>query len=166
MDGKPVSTPRRAGLSSFGVGGANAHVIVEESPEPAVATSQPDRPVHLLALSARSEKSLQQHVLGLRQYIERSQSDLSHLCYSVNTGRKHSEHRIALPAAGREELVRALRELGDDAESRTSHRGLAASPSALKAGFLFTGQGSQYVGMGKQLYDTQPVFPRRSIGAR
>ncbi len=159
INGGSVVLPRRAGLSSFGVGGANAHVIVEEAPERVAATDPRDRPLHLLALSARGKQALQRQSLGIREYLEAHPDDrLADVCHSVNAGRVHFGHRLALLAANREDVLQALRDVSDGAEPRLGAGGDAASRAAPKVAFLFTGQGSQYPGMGRHLYDTQPVF--------
>ncbi len=156
-----ISLPRRAGLSSFGVGGANAHVIVEEAPgtEPAPdATIVPDRPLHVLALSARTEAALDRQVAAVRTYLTTAPEAIADVCYTVNTGRRAFEHRLAVVAADRDALVASLGRVLEGDAPPGCVRGEPRGGVVPKVAFLFTGQGSQYAGMGRELYDTQPVF--------
>ncbi len=157
VNGREAPVPRRAGLSSFGVGGANAHILVEEPPQalpPPIAKAE--RPAHVIALSARSADALQRQAASVRDYIDAHGSlPLADFSYSANTGRRHFEHRLAIPFASREELLQGLKL--DTPAARRGARGVTASAKP-KIAFLFTGQGSQYAGMGRQLYATQPVF--------
>jgi acyl transferase domain-containing protein/acyl carrier protein len=159
IDGRTVTIPRRAALSSFGVGGANAHVIVEEGPPAPITGGAVERPAHVLALSARSTRSLQQQAVRLLPRVEAStDAELADLCFSVNTGRRHFSHRVAAPVATRDEAAAALRQVADGRDPRNGARGTITAGPAPRIAFLFTGQGSQYAGMGRELYETQPVF--------
>lgn len=159
-NGMVETVPRRAGLSSFGVGGANVHVIVEEAPPvvPAPA-SAPERPLHILALSAPSEESLRHQAADVKRFLE-AQTDavLPQLCFSVNTGRRHFDRRLALTAGSRRECLDRLAKVVEGDEPTGCIRGNVSPGSGPKVAFLFTGQGSQHAGMGKQLYEEQPVF--------
>ncbi|MDE3155804.1 MAG: LLM class flavin-dependent oxidoreductase [Acidobacteriota bacterium] len=141
--------PRRAGVSSFGFTGTNAHVIIEEAPAAPAATVV-ERPVQVLALSARDEESLaalsDRHAAFL---LEADRMPLADVCYTASAGRDAFACRRAVVGATREELVEAL------ARPATTARGPARAP---RIAFLFTGQGSQYAGMGRRLYETEPVF--------
>lgn len=157
--GARAQVPRRAGLSSFGVGGANAHVIVEEAPLTAPRRHLVDRPKHVLALSARSGASLRQQAAAVRAVMDRADAvAVQDLCFSVNSGRKHFAHRLAVSAADADDLRRALGDVVDGRTPRGSAAGIVPGAAKQKIAFLFTGQGSQYAGMGRQLYATQPVF--------
>ncbi len=159
-NGAAITVPRRAAVSSFGVGGANAHIVIEEPPATAPAASAVERPSHVLALSARSDAALARQASALETFVE-SQPELPapDLCFTVNTGRKHFPHRLALVAANRDELLQSLQAVSGGAAPKRGARGVASSdPGVPKIAFLFTGQGSQYAGMGRQLYQTQPVF--------
>ena len=150
VDGRIVPVPRRAGLNSFGVGGANAHLIVEEPPSaPEPPAREAERPAHVLALSAPSKTALERQVQSVAVFIERAKEPaVADVCFAINTGRRHGSHRAALVASSADGLHRALR-AGPSAHT---------SDRAPKIAFLFTGQGSQYAGMGRHLYDTQPVY--------
>jgi len=154
VDGQVVTVPRRAGLNSFGVGGANAHLIVEEPPTPAAQehrSTQADRPLHVLALSGVTDAALARQIQQVAEFAEATPGlALADVCYALNTGRKHLTRRTAVVAGRHEELLLGLHAA---AERRSSGDG--APP---KVAFLFTGQGSQYVAMGHAFYDTQPVF--------
>ncbi|HWN83532.1 MAG TPA: type I polyketide synthase, partial [Vicinamibacterales bacterium] len=151
VDGQLLPVPRRAGLNSFGVGGANAHLIVEEPPsglEP-LPRDVPERPAHVLALSALSEASLARQVQSVAAFVERSRDlGVADACFAINTGRRHGSHRAAFVASSPDGLLRALR-------GGTPGRSADRAPTIA---FLFTGQGSQYAGMGRHLYETQPVY--------
>jgi len=143
---------RVAGVSAFGFSGTNAHLVVEEAPAGETPRREFERPLHILALSARSETAL--GVLGGRYSAElgSSSAEAGDICHTANAGRAHFEHRLAVCGGSREELRNNL---------------IAALPGArvqdrdgVRAVFLFSGQGSQYAGMGKELYATQPVFRR------
>ncbi len=158
--------PRYAGVSSFGMGGTNCHLILTEAPEIASATATCERNRHLLTLSAKTAKALQD--LGQRylDYLAPQQpAPLADICFTANTGRKHFEHRLAIIADStaqlREQLVTfiesAARSSRDNSNAPLPNaREIKASPP--KIAFLFTGQGSQYIGMGRELYQTQPIF--------
>jgi FkbH-like protein len=153
-----VTIPRRAGVSSFGVGGANAHIVVEEAPVAAEPSNVDDRPMHLLALSGRTEAALQRQVVALERFVSTNDDvTVSDLCFSVNTGRKHLSHRLAIAATTREELHQALMTASEGGSPKRGARGVVTG-GAPRIAFLFTGQGSQYAGMGRQLYASQPVF--------
>lgn len=157
----PVAIPRRAGLSSFGVGGANAHVIIEEAPtKPSMPKSSFDRPCHLLTLSARSDESLDLHIAAVKRHLEaRPDLPIGNVCYTANVRRSHFEHRLAVVATSRDELLGRLEQLDAGDEPGGAVRGTPlGSGSRPRIAFLFTGQGSQFPGMGKALYETQPAF--------
>ena len=141
---------RLAGVSAFGFSGTNAHVILEEAPRTEERNRKIERPLHLLALSARSQAALE--LLG-GQYADKlgqPELELGDLCHSANAGRTHFEHRVAVSGASPEELRRKL--LGTLPGKRIHDR------DGVRSAFLFSGQGSQYAGMGKELYQTHPAF--------
>lgn len=141
--------PRRAGVNSLGIGGTNVHVILEEAP---ILEEKPlenrIRPLHLLTLSAKSNTAISNLVKQYQQFLTNNpEISLANLCFTANTGRVHYSNRIAIIAESVEQLQE---QLGKVSPSRVS--------TSSKIAFLFTGQGSQYINMGRQLYDTQPLF--------
>ena len=148
--------PRLAGVSSFGFGGTNAHVIVQEAP-PAAAdepTAADTLPVHLFTLSAQDETALEQLANQYAALLAQQPSlALSDICYTANTGRAPFPQRLALTAKTTPELQQKLAGLS----SLTVHP-FTHSPINNYLAFLFTGQGAQYTNMGRDLYDTHPVF--------
>jgi acyl transferase domain-containing protein len=141
--------PRRAGVSSFGFSGTNAHVVVEEAPEPAPRTGTP-RSVHVLPLSARTSAALDD--LTRRYAGHDPAADLGDLCYTAAVGRAHFAERAAYVATNADELAAKL------CDGRASVVRSSPIVGSAKIAFLFSGQGSHYPQMGRQLYDTEPVF--------
>ncbi len=147
------SKPRLGGISSFGISGTNAHVIVEEAPAQASGIeNQIERPLHILALSARSEPALREMAKQYQQYLPLSNEKLTDTAFTANVGRAHFENRLTVIAQTKDELLSKLQ--NENYQIKTA----PANPP--KIAFLFTGQGSQYANMGKQLYATQPVFKK------
>ncbi len=152
-----------AGISSFGFGGTNAHVILSEAPPKEKQTNEIDRQLHLLCLSAKDEPAL--HHLAER-YVDflkaNSHLEPADLCFSANTGRMHFEHRLAIIASKIDGFRESLQNFSRGEEDFTWQYGRVVSTERKKVAFLFTGQGAQYPGMGRVLYDTQPTF-RKTI---
>ncbi len=144
--------PRFIGVSAFGMSGTNAHVILGPAPAPKPDASTVARPVHdqhLLVLSAKSEAALERLVERYAELLAH-EPDPAALCYSAATGRTALPYRIAAFGADAAQLRQAL--------SPGGNRSAGESAQPPRVAFLFTGQGSQYSGMGRQLYDCEPVF--------
>ena len=141
---------RRAGISSFGFSGTNAHVIIEEAPLPVPRQAEWQRDWHLLALSARTPAALTELIERYQRELAETTAELGDICYTANSGRTHFEERSFYIGKDRGQILAAMQ--------RPAPRGRkeATPPVA----FLFSGQGAQYAGMGQELYRSQPVFRR------
>ena len=153
--------PRMAGVSSFGFSGTNAHVILEEAPSISQEElpKEPDRPVHILPLSAKSPEALKSLVQRYQVLLSKQTAPaLKDLCYSAATGRSHFRHRIAIVSRSMDELEGKLQTDWDDSLSSGVYRDEVLNTDRQKLAFLFTGQGSQYVDMGQELFESHPAF--------
>ncbi len=152
--------PRRAGVSSFGVGGTNAHTIIEQAPEaeesaPAVVSSPADGVVPWV-LSARSAEALRDQAIRLREHVaDQPGTGAVDVGYALATTRQAFDHRAVVLGDDRAVLLDGLTAL---AEGRPFHGLVAGSVAIGGVGFLFSGQGSQRLGMGRELAARFPVF--------
>jgi acyl transferase domain-containing protein len=145
--------PRRAGVSSFGVGGTNAHVVLEEAPER--PPSSASRPQQLFMLSAQSDKALEDAISNMKEALANldEPNRFADAAFTLNQGRKTFDHRCAFVASDAAEASQVIEQQDPKRLYRLSTR--AADPEVV---FLFPGQGAQYVNMGKELYQNEPLF--------
>jgi acyl transferase domain-containing protein/acyl carrier protein len=167
---KANGQPRRAGVSSFGASGTNAHLILEEAPvagwDPGPGASAKDQekervtlPGPLpLVLSAKSKEALKESASRLAAHIdENPELELADLSFSLATTRAQMEIRAAAIGEEREEVLGALQALANGEPSPDAYEA-TATPGRLA--YLFTGQGSQRPGMGKELYEAYPAYAK------
>ncbi len=147
------SGTRIAGITGLGAGGTNAHVIIEEPPPPAEA-STPGRELQLITLSARSIESVDQAGAALAAHLRANPTiDLADVAYTRLVGRKHFDVRRAVVASSPIEAAQRL-ESGDP-KTVSTHVGTSSTPSIV---FLMPGGGAQYAGMGRDLYESEAVY--------
>ena len=143
---------RKAGVSSFGFSGTNAHLILEEAPEQSQSkhteNEQQPRDIVMIPLSAKSTSALHEQRVRLKEHLDKHPGIVLHdLAYSLSTTRTHFAKRLALAVKSKEDLL-----------SKLSGSNSVVQRVFGKTAFMFTGQGSQYAGMGWRLYELEPVF--------
>jgi acyl transferase domain-containing protein len=144
--------PRRAGVSAFGIGGTNVHVVLEEAP--AVEQTASNRPAHLYLLSARSKKAFEGITETTLQFFkDHPQIDLPDAAFTSQIGRRPFAHRCAVVARSGSDVVAALS--SGDPKQRITGTQRAQSNNVV---FMFPGQGTQYCGMGQEVYQVESVF--------
>ena len=149
-------SPRRAAVSSFGVGGTNAHLILEEAPQRESSRSAGAAANPLMVVSARSEKALKELAGRYGEFLAGQDADgldLADFCHTTQEGREHHAVRLAVVGESLEELRSGLDAAMTHEEWTATNTGDEHRPV-----FLFTGQGAQRSGMGKELYQAQPCF--------
>ncbi|MEU3688271.1 type I polyketide synthase [Streptomyces narbonensis] len=163
--------PRRAAVSSFGISGTNAHVIIEQAPQPvpvpvsvseggdeAVVAPVTALPAVPWLLSGKTGDALKAQAARLAAFAEAGAAPLEHVGRSLATDRSAFEHRAVVVGGDREAIVAGLHALAAGAEGPGVVRGTARE--SVPTGFVFTGQGAQRVGMGQGLYESFPAFAR------
>lgn len=156
----PIDGLRIGGVSSFGFSGTNAHVLVQEapsSPEPEVS-SAPAR-TELFTLSARHAGALSELASRhLRALEGRNDAELASLCITANRGRAHQPHRATLKVRNLAELREGLAALAEGRAAPMLRQAVVTRRDPPRVAFFFTGQGAQYAGMARGLYEHAPVF--------
>ncbi|PHM38769.1 type I polyketide synthase [Xenorhabdus innexi] len=151
---------RRAGVSAFGIGGTNAHMILQEAPD--ISSSGPAHPQQLLCFSAKSPAALQDNLLHFRQWLEKSpECSLADIAYTLHVGRHEMDYRHSLVCHNHAEAITALNNYLSQTAQRSAEISRTASISRTTSSsvvFMFSGQGAQYPGMMKGYYEQEPVF--------
>ena len=153
QDWKNIGSPRRAGVSAFGLGGTNVHVVLEEYQSDIIANAS-QRPSHLILLSAKSNSVLDKYSENLSTHLfANPKINIADVAYSLKVGRQNLPHRRMLVAETPREAAEALHNL--DPEKVFTQINANDARSVV---FMFPGQGAQYVNMGKCLYQSERVF--------
>jgi acyl transferase domain-containing protein/NADP-dependent 3-hydroxy acid dehydrogenase YdfG/acyl carrier protein len=150
--------PRRAGISSFGFSGTNAHVIVEEAPAEQAAPKGVERPCHVIPISAQSDGALRRIAANFAASLRTGLIGVADAAHTAGVGRSHLVERAAVVAKDACQAAEALQALADGAEHPRLHRGRAPLARPTDVVFMFSGQGGQHPGMAKDLYAIAPVF--------
>lgn len=156
--------PRRAGISSFGFGGVNGHLILEEPPQNTKSSVQknPNDVIHseqqLFTLSAKSESSLQQLVKRYITLLKTKNSHFPDFCATVNQASCHHKWRLALVANSANTAITKLQQYLQKDPNIDAAQSTCCEDISQNIAFLFTGQGAQYQGMGQVLFNTQTVY--------
>jgi len=149
---KTNGTPRRAGVSSFGIGGTNAHVVLEEAPT--LEPSSTSRPWQLLILSAKTSSALEAATNNLATHLKQHpEINLADAAYTLQVGRTAFEYRRMLVCQDIDDALKAL-----STPERPPVLTHYQEPTERPVVFMFSGQGSQYVNMAQELYQTEPTF--------
>jgi acyl transferase domain-containing protein/acyl-CoA synthetase (AMP-forming)/AMP-acid ligase II/acyl carrier protein len=150
---------RLAGVSAFGFGGTNAHAVLEEAPPHGRGEAAAgDGRALVLTISARSEPALRALTVAYRDALAAEQQAAVDVCYTTNLRRTHHEHRLAVAGATAAELVQSLDPWLRGEPSASVHVGTQRAAADTKLCFLFTGQGSPWPGMGRDLFASEPVY--------
>ncbi len=145
--------PRRAGVNSLGVGGTNAHAVLEEAPKRAPSEAS-DWPFQLLAVSARSKAALDGNAAALAAHLRANPDQpLADIAWTLKEGRHEFEKRRVIVAESHEDAAQLLEE--NDPRRVFTHMVVGDDPEVV---FMFPGGGAQYAGMARDLYETEPVF--------
>jgi acyl transferase domain-containing protein/thioesterase domain-containing protein len=151
-DWPSTGSPRRAGVTSLGIGGTNAHAVLEEAPPRVKA--QPAKPYQLLVASAKTDSAVDRMFTNLAEHLQaHPELSLADVAFTSQVGRHAFPHRRALVVENTREAVSAFAE--GERKSLVSGLATEAPPGVV---FMFSGQGSQYVNMGRDLYENEPVF--------
>lgn len=154
-----TDTPRRAGVSSFGLSGTNAHVITEEAPREAATAPSGASRAYVLPLSARSPQALKAQAERHRAHLlSHPAHSLRDLCFTASVRRSHLPHRLAAIGTTHAELAQALAAFCEGESLVNLVHGQAAGEGRPRVVFVFPGQGSQWLGMGRTLLTEEPVF--------
>ncbi|WJG09754.1 non-ribosomal peptide synthetase/type I polyketide synthase [Aliiglaciecola sp. LCG003] len=150
--------PRRGGVSSFGIGGTNAHIILEETPEDLLIPLEADPEAsYLLGWSAQSKAALDDYKqLLLEALLSTDCPSIRNIAFTLNIGRERFSHRRAMICQNTQQAIDILS--SPSSPSLVTAQSFGESSSI---GFMFPGQGSQYVNMGRGLYQNEPVFAQQ-----
>jgi acyl transferase domain-containing protein/acyl carrier protein len=161
----PVNSgPALAGVSSLGISGTNAHVVLAEAPQATPAHEEAPRPAtkaQLLTLSAHSPEALKAMARAYQEFLGaevEAPPALRDVCYTASVRRTHHDHRLALVGRSRGELVEQLAAFLRDEACPGMASGCKLAGRHQKLVFVFSGQGSQWLGMGQELLEQEPVF--------
>jgi acyl transferase domain-containing protein len=155
--------PALGGISSFGINGTNAHMVLEEAPAVAAMPDQMNGSAgepQLLTLSAQTPEALNEMAQAYRAYLldEETTDSLRDICYTASARRSHHEYSLALVARSREELAQHLEAYLQGTARGGTSTGQRSPERGRKLVFVFPGQGSQWLGMGRELLRHEPVF--------
>ncbi|MBI4995540.1 MAG: acyltransferase domain-containing protein, partial [Rhodocyclales bacterium] len=151
--------PRCAAISSFGVGGTNAHVIVEEAPSLPGENAEASRDqLRVLSLSAHSDAALRELAAAWSGFLERTPESAADLCYTATQRRTHHDYRLALVGRSKSDLAARIADYLRDDVATGFAAGRRPAISGPRVAFVFSGQGPQWHAMGRELMASEPVF--------
>ncbi|HEX2132684.1 MAG TPA: type I polyketide synthase [Actinophytocola sp.] len=159
--------PRRAGVSGYGYGGTIAHLVLEQAPrldQPVTALDK-GTAQRVYPLSGNSPEAVREYAVRLAQWLagdglRAADAELADVAYTLTRRRSHLAHRTAITATGQEELIARLRQVGVDEPGDGITAGQPLDGAAKGAVWVFSGHGSQWIGMGRELLATEPAFGR------
>jgi acyl transferase domain-containing protein/surfactin synthase thioesterase subunit/acyl carrier protein len=152
----PTHRPRLAAVNSLGLGGTNAFVVLEQAPGLAPDATANEAQFHLFTLSANTNSALRASIERHHCWLQgQSDADLSAICFTLSTGRNHFSHRFARAVSSVGQLRAALAE---ELQKESADVNRVPARGKRRLAFLFSGQGSQHVGMAAELYRRQPIF--------